>query len=177
MNSHDTPFNPYNVGIYNHTTITIPSFGRPSHLSFQALAYSLSLQFSLCLLVILCCIDSVLIVVDEVEPRQHMQPNSGVSGVSACHTLNVWCCAADAVQWLPLLDLANHLLHVQVYLALVLCEAVESHCSPTISLRSNWQQGVGVRTNGSLIEQEKTCSHSNDTCEAHNRSESTFSDV
>lgn len=88
----------------------------------------LSLQLSLRLLVVLGGIDTVLVVVDKVEPWQDVQPDSTVSRVSRRNSLHVWGKGGCAVEWLAGLDLGDHLLHVALDFAAVLTEPVEAHC-------------------------------------------------
>lgn len=61
------------------------------------LSRPLRLQLSLGLLVILGCVHSMLVMIHQVEPRYHMHPNSGISRVSRCDSLDIWCSAAFTI--------------------------------------------------------------------------------
>lgn len=67
-------------------------------------------------------------MVDQVEPRHDMDPETSVSALSACDALHVFGELALAVQRLALLDFVDHFAHVHVDFATVLGEAVEAVC-------------------------------------------------
>lgn len=73
-------------------------------------------------------------MVDEVEPRHVVDPDTSISALSACNTLHVLGELTGAVDGLAALDLGDHLAHVHVNLTAVLGEAVETVCLPLISL-------------------------------------------
>lgn len=88
----------------------------------------LGLEFPLGLLVVLCRVDTVLVVVDKVEPGHHVDPDTRVAGLTRGNTLHVLGQLALAVELLAALDLVDHLAHVHVDFTAVLGEAVETVC-------------------------------------------------
>lgn len=108
--------------------------GFRARISFSLLLCSspLGLEFPLGLLVVLCRVDTVLVVVDKVEPRHHVDPDTGVAGLTRGSALHVLGQLALAVELLAALDLVDHLAHVHVDFATVLGEAVETVCFVTV---------------------------------------------
>jgi len=87
-----------------------------------------SLEFPLSLLVVLCRVDTVLVVVDKVEPGHHVDPNARVAGLARGDALHVLGELGGTVQFLAALDLVDHFAHVHVDFAAVFGEAVEAVC-------------------------------------------------
>ena len=104
--------------------------GFRARISFSLLLCSspLGLEFPFGLLVVLCRVDTVLVVVDKVEPRHHVDPDTGVAGLTRGSALHVLGQLALAVELLATLDLVDHFAHVHVDFATVLGEAVETVC-------------------------------------------------
>ena len=55
-------------------------------------------------------------MVHKVDPRNDMDEELRISGVSSRHALHVRRELRLAVQWLPFLDLGHHLLHIHINL-------------------------------------------------------------
>ena len=89
----------------------------------------LRLKFSLCLLVVLCRVDTVLVVVDKVRPWDDVVQKRRESALTGGDALKVRAQLANAVKRLASLDLADHLLHVHLDFACVLGTTVESNCT------------------------------------------------
>jgi hypothetical protein len=70
----------------------------------------------------------VLVVVDKVEPRHHVDPDARVAGLTRSDALHVFGELALAVEFLAALDLVDHFAHVHVEFAAVFGEAVETVC-------------------------------------------------
>ena len=89
----------------------------------------LRLKFSLCLLVVLCRIDTVLVVVDKVRPWDNVVQKRRESALASGDALKVRAQLANAVKRLASLDLADHLLHIHLDLACVLGTTIEADCT------------------------------------------------
>lgn len=155
----------------------------------------LGLEFPLGLLVVLCRVDTVLVVVDKVEPGHHVDPDTRVAGLTRGNALHVLGQLALAVELLAALDLVDHLAHVHVDFATVLGEAVEtvyyddcvSQCLPSIWFlclsnipSSSCREGEiwsGERTDGSGVAEVETGKETDTTGKTHNTGENAAGDT
>jgi hypothetical protein len=114
-------------------------------------------------------------VVDNVDPREDVDEELGVPGVTGSNTLNIRGDLGGAVQGLALLHLVNHLAHVPLDLPRVLGEAVETSCEPvSFSFRT---QFIGIHTAGSLVKNVDATQNANGTGEAHDGGKATAADM
>lgn len=67
-------------------------------------------------------------MVDNVDPRQDVDEQLRIPGVTSSDTLQVLGHARLAVQGLTLLDLANHLAHIHLDFPVVLGEPIKPSC-------------------------------------------------
>lgn len=110
----------------------VPHNIHPSLIHFfspSKLLVPLLLQLPLSLLVVLRRIDTVLVMIHKVEPRQHPHEQAAVPALPRRHALHVRRQLRLSVERLPALDLVDHLAHVHLDFAAVLGGAVEAHCS------------------------------------------------
>lgn len=98
-----------------------------------SLGPALRVELFLGLSVVLGGVDAVLVVVDEVEPRDGIEEGGRVPRLPCRDALHVWAQRAHAVEGLAALDLVDHLPHVQLDLSCVLSHAVESYCEVRLS--------------------------------------------
>ena len=68
----------------------------------------------------------MLVVVDKVEPRHHVDPNTRVAGLARGDALHVFGELGFAVEFFAALDFVDHFAHVHVDFAAVFGEAVEA---------------------------------------------------
>lgn len=116
-----------------------------------------------------------LIVVDNVDPREDVDEELGVPGVTGSNTLNIIGHLRDTVQGLALLHLVNHLAHVPLNLPGVLGEAVETSCQHvSILVRI---QLIGAHTAGSLVKHVEATENADGTGEAHHGGKATAADM
>jgi hypothetical protein len=118
---------------------------------------ALSLKLLLGVPVVLGRVDTVVRVVDKVEPRHDVQPDTGVSALATGNALHVLSQGALAVERHALLDAVRHLAHVHLDLAPVLGPAVEA----VLAARVHEQEAGG---------------EGNEAREAHDRSEAALAD-
>ena len=105
----------------------------PSHPPTNLPRRPLTLQLLLRSTVILGRVNTMLVVVDEIEPRHDVQKRPGVSRLPASDSLHVLCESGLAVQWQAGFDAVRHLAHVFCYFAAVFGEAVEAVCQHVVS--------------------------------------------
>jgi len=97
----------------------------PSNINRQHSTLPAGIELPLSLLVIFRRVDTMLVVIDKVEPRHDVDEGGGVAALSAGHALHVFGQLAGAVQRLSPFDFVDHLAHVELDLAPVFGEAVE----------------------------------------------------
>jgi hypothetical protein len=102
---------------------------------------ALSLKLPLGVPVVLGSVNTVVRVVDKVEPRHNVEPNTRVSALAAGNALHVLGQGALAVQRQTLLDAVRHLAHIHVDFAPVLGPAVEA----VLAARVQQQEARGQR--------------------------------
>ena len=95
---------------------------------FRYLVLLLRLQLPLCLLIVLRCVDTMLVVVYKVEPGDCAEKQGRVAALSRSNSLDVGAQLALAVQGLSGLDLVDHFSHIHLNLASVFRGTVESDC-------------------------------------------------
>jgi hypothetical protein len=74
-----------NIHLFSHPILLSLSV----NLNFPPLLRALSLKFPLSLLVVLGCVDTMLVMVDKVEPRNRAKEQSRVSALSGSNTLKM----------------------------------------------------------------------------------------
>lgn len=72
-------------------------------------------------------------MVDNVDPRENVDEQLGVSRVPGCHSLDIVRHLRSAVQGLALLHLTDHLPHIHFDLPSIFREPVETFCRKGIS--------------------------------------------
>jgi hypothetical protein len=116
-----------------------------------------SLEFPLSLLIVLCGIDTVLVVIDKVEPRHHVDPNARVTRLTRSGALHVFGELTLAVEFLAALDFVDHFAHVHVEFAAVFGEAVETVCFGGRLLASGFLWEAYVRGSVAVSRGQSEC--------------------
>lgn len=93
----------------------------------QGRSPSLGFQLPLRLLVVFGCVDTVLAVIDKVEPRNQANGKGRVSALSSRNALHVGGQLALAVERLAGFNSIHHLSHVHFDFARIFGHAVEPH--------------------------------------------------
>lgn len=105
-------------------------------------------------------------MVDNVDPRENVDEQLRVSGVSSSHTLDIVGYLRSAIQWLALLHLIDHFPHIHFDLPPVLGETIEPFWDSE-QLQLHRDQLTDGHTARTLIEDVKATNQADGSCKAH----------
>lgn len=111
-------------------------------------------------------------MVDNVDPRENVDEQLGVSRVPSCHSLDIVRHLRSAVQGLALLHLIDHLPHIHFDLPGIFREPVETFCRKGVS-HSTVMTLSDIHTARALVEHMKPADETDRSCEAHHRRKAT----